>query len=318
MKKYSVVIIGAGQIGARYDMPDKKHVLSHAHAFSADDRFDLVGIIDPNEDVLKEACDFWKATGYSSLDEAYGVHNSFDVVINASPDTLHFDILNALITYECKVIITEKPVTLSKAKAEYLFEQFNLHNKQVILNHSRRFIDYYQEIKAQIDDAHLGEFISGTGYYGKGLLHNGTHMLDLLYYFLGKPEKIMQLDSIADFSPEDKTKTLTIEYPNRTFFMMNGINSNIVSIFEFELLFSKARLKFLNSGYEIEFYAISNNNVHSGYQVYNKSRTIKINPSSAMEGLAQNVFDVLNGSNPKCGIRDGIKVLEIWEKLKSE
>ena len=38
-KKYNVVIIGSGNIGAFYDEPGSEQILTHAHAFSVDTCF---------------------------------------------------------------------------------------------------------------------------------------------------------------------------------------------------------------------------------------------------------------------------------------
>ena len=42
----NVVIIGAGKIGAFFDSPDSSNILTHAHAFTANRNFRLLGFVD--------------------------------------------------------------------------------------------------------------------------------------------------------------------------------------------------------------------------------------------------------------------------------
>lgn len=60
-KSYNVLIIGAGNIGAFFDMPYSKNVLTHAHAFSKVEGFNLLGFVDVDNKKAIEAANIWNA-----------------------------------------------------------------------------------------------------------------------------------------------------------------------------------------------------------------------------------------------------------------
>jgi len=45
VKKYSAVIVGAGNIGTGFDKPKSKNILTHANALLKNRRINLLGII---------------------------------------------------------------------------------------------------------------------------------------------------------------------------------------------------------------------------------------------------------------------------------
>lgn len=93
------------------------------------------------------------------------------------------------------------------------------------------------------------------GYYGKGALHNGSHMIDILRFLLGEignpcafGREIFDFEKEEfDFEKEDSSKNLSLEIRNGNFYMM-AIDSRAVTIFELELFFEKARVRILGGG----------------------------------------------------------------------
>ena len=92
MKKYKVVIVGAGNIGALFDQADSEEILTHAHAFSADSRFALKGFFDADFERAKVAAERWQVTAFQTLDAAM---EGTDIVCCTVPDKFHFDVLNS-------------------------------------------------------------------------------------------------------------------------------------------------------------------------------------------------------------------------------
>jgi hypothetical protein len=54
-----------------------------------------------------------------------------------------------------------------------------------LVNYSRRYAKGLQSLRQQILNNDFGKFQGGTGYYGNGLLNNGSHMINLVEFFIG-------------------------------------------------------------------------------------------------------------------------------------
>ena len=59
MRKYKVVVVGAGNIGALFDTPDSKEILTHANAFLRNEHFQLMGFFDVDRKKTLEAARRW-------------------------------------------------------------------------------------------------------------------------------------------------------------------------------------------------------------------------------------------------------------------
>ena len=93
---------------------------------------------------------------------------------------------------------------------------------------------------------------------------------------------------------------------------MNAIDCRLVTIFELELFFEKARIRILDGGEKIEIYEIRESDVYSGELNYQLSRTRQVDYSQAMMGLYDNVFHYLEGKQEiACTLEDGVQAVKI-------
>lgn len=310
---YKVVILGAGNIAAKFDSPDKKEVLTHAHAFTNNAAFQLLGFYDKDYGRAEEAAQIWGGQAYHNLEAAL---EEADVVSCCVPDSFHGDMLKEIAKYNPCLVIAEKPLAISLKEAEEI-KQIYENRIPLLVNYSRRFLMEFQELKEQIKD--YGKFVRGVGYYGKGILHNGSHMIDLLRFLLGEVEDIMVLPyENHDFEEEDSSKEVILKIQQGLFHMI-AVDCRIATIFELELFFEKARIRILDGGNKIEKYTIKESEVYVGYKNYQLSAVQEVNYSGAMEGLARNAESFLNQKEKLlCGLTDGISVLRTCMHIRGE
>lgn len=313
-KKYQVSIIGAGNIAALFDDSNSTSVFTHAHAFSENDNFELKGFYDIDFSKAQYAAFRWGCTAYSNIEDAL---NNIDVVCCCVPDRYHAEILEAVSKYNVKLVVAEKPLTKTLLEAKKIQAIFNHRRIPLLLNYSRRYLPEFQNLKKDI--LNYGDFIKGTGYYGKGIQHNGSHMIDILNYLVGdiheyeKPLHILQ-----DFEEDDASCDVTLRIKNG-FFHMTAINSNIVTIFELDLLFEKARVRILDGGKMIEIYRVKESQEYKGYYNYVLEEGRVVDYSNAMRGLVQNALGYLENNNKiLCTLEDGLNVLNVCSQIRGE
>ena len=115
---------------------------------------------------------------------------------------------------ELKIILCEKPLSLSFLEAKKIINKANHENVNIIINHMRRFSPLINEIRNYIQnnyiqDTLVGTIISGIAFYDKGLFHCGTHILDLLVYFFGKFKGVTQLTQANSHDINDVLQSYT-------------------------------------------------------------------------------------------------------------
>ena len=312
MKKYKVLIIGAGNIGAMFDNPESEEILTHAHGFLKSPYFQLKGFYDVDEKKAQEAAKRWNTESFSDLETAL---KETDVVCCCVPDEFHYDMLKQIAEYPVKLVITEKPLTKTLNEAEEVQKLYQ--NIPCMVNYSRRFLKEFWELKEKISG--YGHFLKGNGYYGKGILHNGSHMIDFLgYLFDGIDSYENPENAICDFYADDSSCDVKLKIGNGVF-RMNSIDCSAATIFELDLFFEKARVRILDGGVKIETYFVKESPTYVGYYNYILEEVKEVDYSNAILGLVENAANFLEGKEElKSSIDSAKRVLELCLSIQGE
>lgn len=315
---YSVIIIGAGKIGAFYDSPGSPHVLSHGHAFSSHPGFRLVGFVEPQPDMGRVAAERWGGKAFANLDEAVGA-SSIDVVVVAVPDEHQSSILNDLRKRSVRLVLVEKPFTRSLEQARLAHEQFSQRNVAMVVNYSRRFLPQFQALRARIS-REFGRLMRGTAYYGKGSLHNGSHLVNLLIFLLGKLSVRALLDKpLLDYTAEDATGSALLETGEGATVALWAVDSRVVTIFELDLVFEHARVRITNGGRVLEYQSVVSDPAFSGYRIFGPATTVQTELLQALKYSRDNVWDVLQSRQPSMSsVEDALETHRICAELRRE
>ncbi len=293
MELLKVLIIGAGNIGALFDRPDSKFVLTHAHAFKKHKGFDLLGFIDSDEQKAINASAIWDCQNFCSLTDAFS-RTKVDVVCIANPDEFHYSTLKEVAKYSIKSVFSEKPFTKTEVEGQEIINLYKKLNIPISVNYSRRFVPEFQELRRKISDGMLGSFLCGTGFYGKGILHNGSHMIDMLRFLIGEVEAYKVLNSCYDFYKDDPSVSCLLYFKNQSSFNLQYVNCSKYTIFEADLLFEKGRVSITESGLKISYSSVQQSTVYKGYNFLQKDLEVTTELFNAMYVAADNIYQNLN------------------------
>lgn len=302
---YSVGIIGAGMMGSNYDDPNSTIVLSHAHAIVNSEYFYLNGFYDTNINASKDAAKKWNTSFFHSLEE---VKKSCDVICCAVSDSMHYMVLKEFFGSEnIKAIICEKPLASKIKDAVLLVEGFEHSNIPMVVNYSRRYMNSFNVLKYMIKE--LGGFITGNCCYGKGLTHNGSHMVNILDYLIGlnnySLKAITQI--VYDYDEKDDPSIGFIITNGDNLITFNVIPCDVTSVFQFELFFEKGKIVYDVSTNEIRLYNIRASQMFKGYTNYLENGYLKVDQSNALINLYKNLYNVIQGSETPYS--DGVSAL---------
>ena len=306
---YDGLIVGAGNIGALFDQPSGDAILTHAHGFTEHPGFRLVGFVEPDEERRINAVSKWGGRGFRNLIEAFE-HVSCDVVAVAAPDEYHHDVLKQLFHLPLRAIVAEKPLTRTTAEAQEVIGWSSSSGISVAVNYMRRFIPEFEELRDRIRDGFYGGYIAGNGYYGKGVLHNGSHLIDLARYFLGEIESFSVMDHVVDFDANDPSVSFSLQFRDQKKLYIQHIDCRLFTIFELDLLFEKGRARIRDSGFVIEEYRVEDSAAFKGYRNIIKVGEITTSLSKYAYHVLSNVYDHLTFGAPlKCSLDDGYRAV---------
>ena len=313
--KYNVLIIGAGNIGAFFDNPESTNILTHAHAYKECEGFNLLGFIDTDVEKAKMAIFTWGGSAFNCLEEVFD-KSVVDVVSVTVPDQHHHEVLLRVSEFPVRCVFAEKPLAKKPEEAKEITHIYQEKNIELVVNYSRRFVPEFEKIRDDIRGGIYGGYVSGVGLYGKGINHNGSHLIDLLRYFVGEIQDSHVTDYVFDFYNDDPSVSGILTLNDGKTFYLQHIDCNLFSIFELDMFFEKKRIRIQESGFLIEEYEVTESNIFAGYKNMIRTGENRTSLGTAMYYAVKNIYDFLmEGAIIKCSAFDGLKAVEVCNDI---
>ena len=315
--QFNVLIVGAGSIGAFYDSPESEYILTHAHGFSAHPGFNLLGFVDTNIERAQSAAQLWTGKAFVSLEDAFD-KEQVDIACIAVPDEMHYALLKRISTFPVKAVFTEKPLTKTVREAEEIVAIYGNRLVPVCVNYKRGFVPEFETLRDEIKRETFGKYLTGSGYYGKGLLHNGSHLIHLLCSLIGDIVEYRIVACENDFYDDDPSISATLIFDNKKRFNLNHISCSHFTIFEVDLIFENGRVRITDTGFNIEYHAIVENNIFKGYNFLTKAAEVNTVIGKSLYYSASNIYNHLTNEEPlKCSLHDAFKIMLVCDELQS-
>ena len=172
-KHYRVGIIGCGRVATR-----------HANAYTAIESTELVAAAESDpERRLK----FDESYGIVGLYENYRdmlVNEELDIISICTWPPLHAEMTIAGAESCVQAILCEKPMALNLGEAERMLEACEATGTKLVIGHQHRFDSQAVNAIELLKGNAIGELQSIFGHCSSDLLTNGTHVVDLIRYFV--------------------------------------------------------------------------------------------------------------------------------------
>ncbi|MBN1594140.1 MAG: Gfo/Idh/MocA family oxidoreductase [Candidatus Coatesbacteria bacterium] len=338
MEKLSVGVIGCGRIGSLLERdPYRRKPCTHAGAFSACEGTALKCACDIDPDRLAQFRADWGVDRlYLDYREMLGKEKP-EIVSIASWTSTHKDIVVEAANSGVKGILCEKPIALSLADADEMISECESNNVALMINHERRWDQRVLAAKKLIDDGTIGELRSIRGEMlcgvpderswksdlslvgGGPLLHDGTHLFDLIRYFAG--------DAVSIVGFVQKNTSLPIEdSATATLMLENGISANVEvggrrAYFHFSVSFWGSNgMVAVGNGINDLWVGAESSSFDGFRELSRREFPLPETYKSSYLSMAEEMVDVINGSstNRSTG-EDGREALHIiWGIYESE
>ncbi len=366
---YSAALVGCGRIGYSLGLDKRREQpASHTMALNANPCISLIAGCDTNVARLNE----WKEANKRSLTYSDSANlyarQTPDIIVIAVNEEFHLSEALKAIKNKPKLVILEKPVALNLNEALKIFEASKECNVPVLVNHERRFAEDYKLAKKYMEK--IGELQSiraelnssmcvynpeeeKTGAYS--LLHDGTHLVDILLYFLEKEEasslkevpavtkkalsggllrRVIQEPSeeektfvnellnsplITSFSKDEdgKVRNLSVHYSNSICSDITMCINGKSKFFGFEITITGTLGRIcIGNGY-LKFYKREKSELYSGFYSLASDNSVHI-PRKTLyfSNMVKNAIDFLEGRKPLVSsLQNGINALAVLEEI---
>lgn len=266
----SVLIVGCGNIAGRFDhgRPSAEWPVTHAGAYRKDGRFALAGCVDPDIARRQDFMSAWSIReGYGSVTELVKSGKTFDVVSICTPTSQHASDLETALALEPRAVFCEKPITPSVEESEGIVRRYAELGVALGVNYNRRWDPTINGLRDEIAQGGWGTLRSATAVYNKGLLNNGSHMLDLLSQLLGPLEPIAAGPAISDFFETDPTIPACLIEKSGAPIYLTCSHAADYSLFEFRLVFSEGSVSIEDGGERWRVRRVMDSRRFAGYRV---------------------------------------------------
>ncbi|MCX7144311.1 MAG: Gfo/Idh/MocA family oxidoreductase [Proteobacteria bacterium] len=233
MKTFKVLVLGAGRIASGYDSFESTDVLTHC------------------------------TTAFFDLDDCR--KQEPDIVVICTPDHTHASFLESILDWRPLLVVCEKPLTVTLNESERLIGKYEVAQVPLAVVYQRRYDHDINRMREMIHSGALGAFLVGTLLYSKGLLHNGSHGLDLLIYLFGNILHAEYHSHRVDYSQSDPTVSGRLRFDYGDVYLL-AADERCHSLFELDLVFEKGRFRLLDSGLTIEVQHVIADPVFPGYK----------------------------------------------------
>jgi predicted dehydrogenase len=287
MAKYEALLIGCGNIGALYDFDDYLgKVLTHAKAYYLLRNKINLTITDLNLDLINKVSLKYKfkSTLINEID-----YSKYEIVSLTTPTDTHFNYLKTILQNNVPLVICEKPISLSKIELYELEELKKKSKSKIIVNYSRRFNTFYEELKDYFEENQAILKIKHINIrYCRGFLNNCSHALDLINFLFSIDMTLENFKIIEkEYDTFQKDPTISAVYNEKDFSInIKGFTNLSYFIFEIDFFFTDMKIKIKNLGNEIRIYEF--NKISKEFDC--------VSNMSFNNVLKISMFDVLNKS----------------------
>lgn len=320
--QYRAAVIGCGRIGMMMEQdPKRPKPATHAGAYNSHPRLELAALVDLDSEKHKEAKKMYpKAATFSDAKEMFEKVKP-DVVSIAAFHSAHHPMVLLAAKYKTPVIVCEKPISDKLEEGREMIEACKKSGSKLIINHIRRFDPFLKEWRDKVVGGIIGEIQQARALYAIGLYHMGTHLVDLVRYYLGDVEWVSGFENRRAHTTVagDWCVDGILGLKSGARVAIQSVNVKDWSTLELRILGTKGEVFVRDLGRVVEYTPISESRDYGGFhELHVKARTIfEAKNQVFFAGLANHVVELLDGkANPASTGEDSLRALEILAALK--
>ncbi len=188
---YRAGIVGCGRKAATLDDEDRCRINysiapdAHASAYVQIPGVTLVAAADPNEAKRHLMQARWNVPAVYADYREMLARERLDLVSVTTRADLHAEVTIAAAAAGVKGVLCEKAMATSLREADAMLDACQRSRTRLIINHTRRWHPTYERALEAVQSGAIGDLRCIVGTCPGPLIHNGTHLFDLMRFFCG-------------------------------------------------------------------------------------------------------------------------------------
>ena len=315
----SALLIGAGNIGALYDIDSGPETvpLTHLSALTTCQQIGWIDVLETNPEHVRRIKRNQKIRHcVASLAELKAHADDYTIACIATPGDTHFSMLEALNRSAINIghVLCEKPLFSAAAKFHAQASEIKQMKFPVTVNYPRTWSIDNTSLLDLAAKYELGACTSVVASYGKGLKNNGSHMINLLLnLFGGTPE----ITSVGRHHTNDLDHDPTVSFGlllNGHEIAVTATSSKSFSLFELDLRFERGRIVLKDGGRTIECHTPVADPDYPGYKILGHHMT----KTTDLGGSMQAAIDDVIGSPDSINLEQAIITADTYFRVEEE
>lgn len=306
---YSAAIVGCGRIGCFLDDdPKRRGIWTHAGAYAACPKTQLVALADVDAEARQAAARRWGVERVYADLESMLREEQLDILSICTPSNAHAAGVQAAVDAGVPAVWCEKPLTVTVEEADAVLKAAS--RCIVAVNHTRRWDQAYGTARGWLEAGRLGRLLAATAWYVNGVANIGSHLFDTLRFLLGEAEWVW---AAPDRSREvDPTLSGIVAFEGGGLCQVVGCSGDFL-LFEIDLVGTEGRLRVSENGRRVEAWVLEPSPRYSGYSELEPGRLLwEGEDDRRMLAALEDIVRCLDqGGEPRCTARDGLKAVEM-------
>ncbi len=300
--------------------PKRVFPATHAGAYRSCPETDLVAVVDVDaERVAHARARFPGVQGFTNVEAMLDAIRP-DIVSVATPPDQHRPVVEVCARRGVRAVICEKPIAESVEEGRAIVETCGSAGTLLLVNHTRRFDPLLRRLRDEISAGLLGEITQATAWYTAGILNTGTHMVDLMRFYLGNVAWVIAVENRAPSNPlNDFSADALLGFSSGARGVLQVQEVKDYSIFTLRLHGRDGVAVIDRFGFEVERMAVRDCDVFSSYKELDVAAARREGKwRSFMAGLVDHVVACLDGGEePISRGEDGLAALEALGAIKA-
>lgn len=302
-QRHSVLVIGCGNIAGGFDEQRAQELppVTHAGGFSRHPRCFVRACVEPDEGRRLAFSNRWGVPlCFASVSEAVA-HGPFDIVSICSPTALHPEHLAAALSCSPRLVFCEKPLAPTLGQAQSMVQACQAAGVRLAVNHSRRWAPDVRRIAHDLRAGRWGCVRSVVGIYNKGILNNGSHLIDLLHMLVGPMRLLCAGAPVHDHFSDDPSVPAMLISDDSVPVHLSISHAHDCSWFELQIVTERGLVAMEDGGLSWRMRGIEVSQDFKGYRTLGGDERL---PGQYLQCIANAVDDLVDsletGREPAC------------------
>ncbi len=323
-KPFRAGLVGCGAIACENDAEwlrsggQKMVPLTHAGAYRRNPSTTLVAAADVDRVRLEQVGRDWGVTAlYADYQEMLR-KESLDIVSVCAPSSLHAEIVREASRLGVPAVFCEKPLAADLNEALAVLQDCERSRTVLAVNYFRRWNATLEILADRLASGELGRIRRANAYYTKGIVGNGTHVLDLLLWLVGRIESVQALRSTPGADGDLAVDALCLTETDIPCYL-HACRQEDFNILELDILTDRGRTRVAANGRRVESYGIGQDPYYRQYLIMDLDPVVT--PTAWQDCLTRAVDDVVrcltDGAKPKCSGREAYEALQVATAIQA-